>query len=96
MAAPHPEKLRHLAVFLPFIGLFLLMPPALLVFGIEATLAGIPLIVLYIFGIWAALIAAAAVMARYLDARDLGKDPAPSGPAEQGSRRSAPGQDQPS
>lgn len=69
MATPQSEKLRHLAVCLPLIGLFLLMPPALLVFGIETTLAGIPLTVLYIFGVWGGLIGSAALLARYLDAR---------------------------
>ncbi len=69
MAAPQPEKLRHLAVCLPLLGLFLLMPPTLLVFGIEMTLADVPLIVIYIFGVWGGLIAAAAALSRYLTPR---------------------------
>ena len=69
MAEPQSEKLRHLAVCLPFLGLFLLMPPALLVFDADASLAGMPLIVLYLFGVWAGLIIAAAILSRYLDQR---------------------------
>jgi hypothetical protein len=71
MAAPGPEKLRHLAICLPLAGLFLLMPPALLVFSTSITLFGIPLIVVYLFGVWGTLIACAAALARYLGARDL-------------------------
>lgn len=69
MAALQPEKLRTLAVFLPLTGLFLLMPPALLLFGSETAIGGLPLIVLYIFGVWGALIAAAAFLSRYLGSR---------------------------
>lgn len=71
MASPQPEKLRHIALCLPLLGLFLLMPPALFVFGIKMTLAGVPLIVLYIFGVWGGLIVSAAALARYLNARHL-------------------------
>ncbi len=94
MAAPHPEKVRHLAAFLPLAGLFLLMPPALLVFGVGAVLAGIPLIVLYIFGIWAVLIAGAAVMARYLAPGDLADKPASADVTGQDSGHSLFDQDQ--
>ncbi len=75
MAILPPEKLRHLAACLPVAGLFLLMPPALFVFGTETSIAGVPLIVLYIFGIWAGLIACAAALARHLDTRDLSNVP---------------------
>lgn len=80
MALPQSEKLRHLAICLPLFGLFLLMPPVLLIFGIPSVIAGIPLIVLYIFGIWGGLIAAAAFLARHLNAGDTGDRPAPDGP----------------
>jgi hypothetical protein len=67
MAAPTSEKTLRLALCLPLFGLFLLMPPALLVFGIPTTIAGVPLIVLYIFGVWCFLIAGAYLLTRRLD-----------------------------
>jgi hypothetical protein len=66
MAGPVTEKTFHLAFCLPLFGLALLMPPALLVFALPVELFGLPLIVLYIFGIWASLIGAAVFLARRL------------------------------
>lgn len=63
------EKSRHIAVLLPVFGLLLLMPPALLVFDIDGKVAGVPVIVFYIFGVWAGLIIGAAILSRYLDQR---------------------------
>ena len=54
-------------MLLPLIGLFLLMPPAVLAFGMPGTIGGVPLIVLYIFAIWAFMIVGAAWLARRLD-----------------------------
>lgn len=67
MAAPTAERTLRLALCLPLLGLFLLMPPALLVFGIPITIAGVPLIVVYIFGVWSFLIAGAYMLTRRLD-----------------------------
>lgn len=67
MAAATAEKTLRLALCLPLLGLFLLMPPALLVFGIPLTIAGVPLIVVYIFGVWSFLIAGAYLLTRRLD-----------------------------
>lgn len=55
------------AVTLPLLGLFLLMPPIITLFARGAGFAGVPLIVIYIFGIWIALIVCAALLARRLD-----------------------------
>lgn len=92
MAAPRAEKLRHLAICLPLAGLFLLMPPALLIFGIKTTITGVPQIVLYIFGVWGGLIASAAALARYLDTRGVTEHPPPHHPelGEQGPDRQDP------
>jgi len=67
MASATSEKTFRLALCLPLFGLFLLMPPALLVFGIPTTIAGVPLIVVYIFGVWCFLIAGAYMLTRRLD-----------------------------
>lgn len=51
------------AVALPLLGLFLLMPPVVTLFVRGAGFAGVPLIVIYLFGVWAALIICAALLA---------------------------------
>jgi hypothetical protein len=68
MAGLSRDKTRSLALLLPLLGLFLLMPPAVLAFGIPRTIGGVPLIVLYIFAVWAFLIVSAAWLARRLGA----------------------------
>jgi O-antigen/teichoic acid export membrane protein len=54
------------AVLLPFLGLFLLMPPVVQLFAQERDLGGVPLIVIYLFGVWLGLIVSAAWLSRYL------------------------------
>ncbi len=55
---------RDLAVALPVVAVLLLMPPLIRIFATPATLGGIPLIVVYIFAVWAAAILLAFVVAR--------------------------------
>lgn len=52
---------------LPVAATLLLMPPLIGIFATSATLGGIPLIVVYIFAVWAAIILAAVVVARHVD-----------------------------
>jgi hypothetical protein len=63
-----PSRARDAAALLPLLGLFLLMPPVITLFAGEADIAGIPLIVVYVFGIWLALVACAALLSRRLAA----------------------------
>ena len=64
---PSSERAQDAAALLPLLGLALLVPPAITIFAAHgAELAGIPLIVSYVFGTWLGLIAAAAVLARRL------------------------------
>lgn len=49
-------KLRDAAILLPLLGLFLLMPPTISLFGTASFLTGVPVIVIYIFGVWLLLI----------------------------------------
>ena len=58
------QRLRSAAVVLPFLGAFLLLPPFLPLFTARVQVLGMPLIVVYIFGVWAALIALAWWLAR--------------------------------
>jgi len=67
------------AVALPLLGLFLLMPPVITLFAKGAGFAGVPLIVVYVFGVWVALIACAAWLARCLDSERLDE---PAGDSE--------------
>lgn len=57
------RRRRDMALLLPCIGAFLYFSPLKSGVSAEATFAGIPLVMLFVFGIWAALIAAAAWLA---------------------------------
>lgn len=72
-------RLKDAAVLLPFAGLFLLMPPFIGLFSPTARLAGIPVMVLYVFGVWGLLIALAALLARRLSASERRPPEPPSG-----------------
>lgn len=71
------------AVVLPLLGLFLLMPPVITLFARGVGVAGVPLIVIYVFGVWIALIVGAALLARHLapgspgESADPGDSPRP-------------------
>lgn len=66
---------RDAASMLPFFAVVLFVPPIILIFAKPATLLGIPLIVIYLFAVWAIVIAAA-----FLFSLRLGKpDPADDG-----------------
>ncbi|HET6599287.1 MAG TPA: hypothetical protein VFG60_04925 [Burkholderiaceae bacterium] len=67
-ATERETRARDAAVLLPLLGLFLLMPPIIALFVQPVTIAGVPLIVAYVFGVWLALVAAAAWLARTLPA----------------------------
>ena len=58
------EGFRDLAVMLPIVVVLLLKPPLIRIFAAPATLGGIPLIIVYIFAVWAAAILVAIVVAR--------------------------------
>lgn len=66
---PAPARLRDVAALLPLAGLFLLMPPLVTLFAVPREVLGVPLAVAYLFGVWLALIACAALLARRLRAK---------------------------
>lgn len=68
-----PQRLRQTAALVPLLGLALLLPPLIALFTLPLTLGGVPLIVLYLFALWAVLIGAAAWLARRLDDADAGE-----------------------
>lgn len=55
---------RDAATLLPVAGAVLLLPPFILVFAAPVLIAGIPLIVAYVFGVWAAIVFGAWLVAR--------------------------------
>ncbi len=59
-------RLRDAAIVLPLVGLFLLMPPTIALFASGYPVGGVPLIVAYLFGVWIALVACAALLAHRL------------------------------
>lgn len=69
-ARPASPRVRSAAVLAPIAGLFLLMPPFILLFATPRMVFGIPLVVLYMFGVWALLIAVTWQLTRRLAARD--------------------------
>jgi len=68
-------RLQSAAAVLPLLGLFLLMPPFILLFTSARAVLGIPLVVLYIFGVWAVLLAASWRLARRLGSAADGGTP---------------------
>ncbi|WP_140056119.1 hypothetical protein [Oceanibaculum nanhaiense] len=69
------RNVRDAAAILPVAAIFLLLPPVILIFSAPVLIAGIPLIVLYVYGVWACLILVALLVAlRVEDADGDGKN----------------------
>ena len=76
---PRPApRVQSAAVLVPLAALFLLMPPFVLLFTTPRMVFGVPLIVLYIFGVWALVVAFTCKVARGRGA----PPPEPGAPAE--------------
>ena len=58
------QRARDAATLLPVAAAVLLLPPFILVFAAPVLIAGIPLIVVYVFGVWAAVVLVRMVVAR--------------------------------
>jgi hypothetical protein len=71
------SRARDAARLLPLVGLFLLLPPVIAPFAVTVDLAGVPLVVLYLFAVWLGLIVAAALLARALAPRAPASEDAP-------------------
>lgn len=65
-AAFRARRLRETSALLPLAGLVLLIQPVASVFALPHRIAGVPLVVLYVFLVWAALILAARALGRQL------------------------------
>lgn len=65
---------RDAATVLPFIAAILFLPPLMLIFSSPVTIAGVPLILLYLFAAWAFVIASAFFLAARFEGIDRASD----------------------
>lgn len=74
--APHHKARRteQRAMVLLILGVVLLLPPMAGIFQIDAKIGGVPVTLVYLFLVWAGLIAVAARLSRRLSATDDGPD----------------------
>ena len=78
------RKTRDRALILPLAGLILLTPPVAGIFQLDAKIAGLPFTGVYLFVVWALLIAGAAALSRRLrDDGEPGAPPEAQGASEQ-------------
>jgi hypothetical protein len=68
--AAERRRRRDLALFLPLLGAALLVSPIVNLVADAGNIAGIPVSILYVFGVWFALIVATARLAARLRADD--------------------------
>lgn len=62
-----PRRTRDLALLVPLVGVLLLVPPMVGLFARpDIAVFGIPLIIIYLFGLWLTLIVVALWLARRL------------------------------
>lgn len=60
---PREARRRDQLIGVCALGLLLLNPPLLVLFGSGATMFGVPLLYVYLFAVWAGLIGAVALIA---------------------------------
>jgi hypothetical protein len=68
-------RARDAATALPFLAAALLVPPVILIFARPAAPWGVPLIVLYVFAVWAATILMGFLLARRLKTASEPREP---------------------
>lgn len=62
--AADDQRWRDVATLLPVAATVLLLPPFILIFAAPTIVFGVPLIVAYVFGVWAVIIFASWLLAR--------------------------------
>ena len=73
---------RDAGTLLPIVAAILFLPPLILIFSAPIAIAGIPLIVAYLFTAWALVIAAACFLAFRIEDIGVRQDEAPSQPGD--------------
>lgn len=76
---PGTPRARDAATILPVLAALLLLPPVILIFARPAAPWGVPLIVIYVFAVWAATILAGFLLARRLKGAPGPRDPGGAG-----------------
>jgi hypothetical protein len=66
------QPAKDAAVLLPFVVLLLFLPPVILAFAAPVMVAGVPLIVVYVYGVWAMSVLVAFLVAQRLDRKPSG------------------------
>ena len=61
------QRIRDAGTLLPIVAAILFLPPLTLIFSAPVAIAGIPLILVYLFTAWALVIAAACVLASRIE-----------------------------
>jgi len=61
------RRVVELAFLLPWVGAFLLTPPVVIIWKTWSSAADFPLLIVYIFACWLALIVAGGIVARRLE-----------------------------
>jgi hypothetical protein len=74
---PAPSRTRELLVALFLLGALLLAPPLLIIFNKATRILGVPMLYLYLFAVWTALIG---LVALAVERRQAAEDLVASGP----------------
>ncbi len=82
MAIRGKQSIRDAGTLLPIVATILFLPPLTLIFSAPITIAGIPLILVYLFTAWALVIAAACFLASRLEDIGVRQGEAPSQPGD--------------
>lgn len=69
------RKARDGALAVPLIGLILMMPPVAQIFAVDGRIAGVPVVVGYIFGVWLLLVIGARIAGRRILATETMPEP---------------------
>jgi Ca2+/Na+ antiporter len=80
------SRRRELLIALFLLAVLLLTPPLLIVFNQATRLLGVPLLYLYLFVVWAVLIALVALAVERRDVADALDDADTEGPGREASR----------
>jgi hypothetical protein len=82
MATRGKQSTRDAGTLLPIVAAILFLPPLTLIFSAPIAIAGLPLILVYLFTAWALVIAAACFLASRLEDIGVRQDEAPSQPGD--------------
>lgn len=68
------RRRRDVLALLPLLGVFLFLSPVVSIFNVEATIFGLPIIFLFVYGAWLAIILLARWISRRADQGEGGRE----------------------